>query len=45
MRNPPVLMKQQNQAGPLPELILDRSLSNDLLAVGNKRWREIGAIL
>ena len=39
-----MLVKQEHQAGALPKLVGDRSLDNELLALGNKACREIGAI-
>jgi hypothetical protein len=39
-----MFVKQEHQAGALPKLVCDRSLHNELLALGNKACREIGAI-
>src|SRR5512144_1200625 len=44
MRAERMLVKQEHQAGALPKLVGDRSLDNELLALGNKVCREIGAI-
>jgi hypothetical protein len=37
-------VQQEDQAGALAKLILDRALRNELVALGNKSGREIGAI-
>jgi hypothetical protein len=44
MRAEGMLVKQEHQAGALPKLGGDRALHNELLALGNKACREIGAI-
>jgi hypothetical protein len=39
-----MLIKQEHHAGALPKLVGDRAPHNELLALGNKACRDIGAI-
>jgi hypothetical protein len=44
MRAERMLVKQEHPAGTLPKLVGDRAPHNELLALGHKACREIGAI-